>query len=276
MVVDRSRDRDCSRRRVGPGSFTPSLQGREFTPADTPSGKSVAIVNECFAEHYLKNGALGHSVDDADIVGVVKNSKYKTAADGAIPTIYQSLSQMGMAGQITFEIRTPLKPMALLPEIRRAIRELDPDLAVQNPMTQVAQFEQSYVTPMLFARLALGFGVLAAVLVATGLYGTLAYRLQRRRGEIGVRMALGALRGDVLHMILWESLRIAAFGLAVGLPLAATVAYLLRSQLYGLSSFDPLSVAAAMTITLLVAVGAALLPAREAARVDPIVALRSE
>ena len=254
----------------------PVLQGRDFNSADTPSSKPVAIVNRAFAEQHLKDGALGHTVDDAAIVGVVRNSKYQAAAEVERPTIYQSLPQMGMAGQIAFEVRTALKPLSLVPEVRRAVNEIDPNLALQKPMTQAAQFEQTYTTPMLFARLAMGFGLLAVVLVATGLYGTLSYRLQRRRGEIGVRMALGALRGDVLQMIFRESLRIAVIGFAIGLPLSMAIAHLLRSQLYQLSSFDLPSFTAALGITLLVSLGSAFVPAHVAAQINLMESIRSE
>ena len=254
----------------------PVLQGREFNSADTPSSKAVVVVNQAFADQYLKQGALGHTVDNAEIVGVVRNSKYQAAAEVERPTIYQSLPQMGMAGQITFEVRTPLEPLSLVPEVRRAVSQIDPNLALQKPMTQAAQFEQTYTTPMLFARLAIAFGVLAVVLVATGLYGTLAYRLQHRRSEIGVRMALGALRRDVLQMIFGESLRIAAIGFAIGLPLSIGIAHLLRSQLYQLGSFDLPSFTIAVGITLLVVVGSAFVPAHDAAQTNPMDAIRSE
>jgi predicted permease len=254
----------------------PVLQGREFSSADTPSSKLVAIVNQTFAEQYLKDGALGHAVEGAEIIGVVRNSKYKTAAEPARPTIYQSLPQMGMAGQITIEVRTTLQPLALLREISHAVHQIDPNLALQKPMTQAAQFEQSYTTPMLFARLAMGFGLLAVVLVATGLYGTLTYRLQHRRGEIGVRMALGATRWDVLQMIFIESLRIGTIGYVVGLPLSVGVAHLMRSQLYQVNGFDLPSFAAALGITLLVSIGSTFLPALRAAQINPMDAIRSE
>lgn len=265
---------------VGPDFFRtlgiPLLEGREFTASDSFTSPWVEIVNEEFARRYLKDGALGHIVDGARIVGVVGNSKYKSAAEPVRPTIYQDLVQMGMRGQITVEVRTTLEPMALLPEVRRAVREVDPNLALQRPMTQAAQLAETYTTPMLFARLSLGFGVLAVVLVATGLYGTLTYRLQRRRGEIGVRMALGALRSDVLRMIFNESLGVAALGFGLGLPLAMGAAYLLRSQLFGVKSLDWPSFVAALVITLLVAVGSTLIPARQAARIDPMEAIRTE
>jgi predicted permease len=280
LLSNSGRRADISSNAVGADFFhtlgIALLQGREFNTADTPSSKLVAIVNQTFAEQYLKSGALGHAVDGAEIIGVVRDSKYRAAAESELPTIYESLPQMGMAGQITVEVQTTMKPLSLLPEIRRAIGKIDPSLALQKPMTQATQFEQSYTTPMLFARLALGFGLLAVILVATGLYGTLTYRLQRRRGEIGVRMALGALRTDVVRMIFGESLRIAAIGLGIGLPLSVGLAHLLRSQLYQLNNFDLLTFTGALGVTVLVSVGSAFLPARSAARINPMDAIRSE
>ena len=143
-------------------------------------------------------------------------------------------------------------------------------------MTQAAQFAETYVTPRLFARLALVFGALAALLVATGLYGTLVYRVQRRRSEIGVRMAVGAQRADVLMMVLRESLLIASAGLALGLPMSLAVSRLLRTQLYRLSYLDPASFGIAVAFTLLFILSAALLPARKASQIEPMGALRSE
>ena len=266
---------------VGPDFFhtmgIPVLQGRDISAEDTFNRHLVVVVNECFAREFLPNGALGHHLDKgAEIVGVVANSKYRSVTESNMPTIYYPLAQTGMTGQVTVEIRTAGDPMAQLPSIRRAIQDLDPNLPLQNPMKQATQFEKSYVTPELFARLALGFGLLAVVLVSTGLYGTMVYRVQRRRGEIGIRMALGAVRGQVLRMILRESLLIAAIGFAAGLPLSLTVSHLLRSELYRLSSLDPVSFAGAMAITLLVVLGAAFVPADHASRIDPMQALRSE
>ena len=266
---------------VGPDFFHTMgivvLQGRDITTADTPGSSPVVIVNDDFAREFLRDGALGHHLDHgAEIVGVVRNSKYRSVTESNMPTIYYPLAQTGMSGQLTVEVRAAGNPLALLPAIQRTIHNLDPNLPLQNPMKQATQFEKSYVTPELFARLALAFGVLAVVLVATGLYGTLVYRLQRRRGEIGIRIALGALRSDVLWMILRESLLIAAVGFGVGLPLSLLVSHLLRSQLYHLNYLDPASFAVASSTTLLVTVGAALLPARRASRLDPAEVLRTE
>ena len=143
-------------------------------------------------------------------------------------------------------------------------------------MTQRAQFDESYSEARLFARLSIFFGVIAALLVATGLYGTLAYRVGRRTPEIGVRMALGAQRRQVLWMVLRESLLIGAAGIFVGLPLAVAGAKLMRSMLFGVLPGDFLSFAGALLSVILVALAASFIPVRRAMRVDPMVALRYE
>jgi ABC-type antimicrobial peptide transport system permease subunit len=143
-------------------------------------------------------------------------------------------------------------------------------------MTQRMQFEESYMEPKTFARLGGFFGALAALLVATGLYGTLSYRTNRRTSEIGTRMALGAQRGQVLWMVMRESLLISGVGAAAGFPLAFLCARFLNSMLYQVSPFDGLSFAAAIACVALVGSIAAFLPAWRAAKVDPIVALRYE
>jgi predicted permease len=268
---------------VSPGFFQtmgiPLLQGRGFTDADAADKPGVVVVNEEFVRRFLRNGAIGHRIDGhpgSEIVGVVKDSKYAHVAEGAVPMIFYALPQRGMTGELTVEVRALGSPTALLPAIQRAARELDPNMPLQKPLTQAAQFEESYLTPRLFSRLTVGFGLLAGFLVAIGLYGTLAYRVQRRRGEIGVRMAVGATRTKVLGMVLRESLWIALAGLAVGLPLCFAVSRLLRTQVYGLSALDPISFLVAMALTLLIVLGAALLPARKAASVNPTEALRAE
>ncbi len=143
-------------------------------------------------------------------------------------------------------------------------------------MTQQAQFEKSYSQQRLIARLAMFFGLLAALLVATGLYGTLAFTVSRRTAEVGVRMALGAQRRQVLWMVLRGSLLVSLAGIALGLPAAIAAGRLLRSMLYGVEPGDPLTFAGALAGITLVALAASLIPARRAASVDPMVALRHE
>jgi ABC-type antimicrobial peptide transport system permease subunit len=175
-----------------------------------------------------------------------------------------------------FELRTEGVPTALLPEVRRIVRESGPDIPLLAPMTQQAQFEENYMQERLFARLSVSFGLLATLLVATGLYGTLAYRVSRRTTELGVRMALGAQRRQVLWMVLRESLIMSVAGAVVGLPLGVGAGHLLRSILFGLGPNDPLTFAAALCGMFVVALLASYIPARRATKVDPMVALRYE
>jgi ABC-type antimicrobial peptide transport system permease subunit len=167
-------------------------------------------------------------------------------------------------------------PLNLLPTVRSVVRNLDPEVPLEKPMSQRMQFEESYSEPRMFARLGGFFGGLAALLVATGLYGTLSYRTNRRTGEIGTRMALGARRGQVLWMVMRESILISSIGVAAGFPLAFLCTRFLRSMLYELSPFDPFSFASAIGCVAFVGGVAAFLPAWRAARVDPMVALRYE
>jgi ABC-type antimicrobial peptide transport system permease subunit len=166
--------------------------------------------------------------------------------------------------------------MSLLQTIAKAVHEIDPDVPLEKPTTQRAQFDESFSETTMFARLGGFFGGLAALLVATGLYGTLSYRTNRRKSEIGVRMALGAQQEQVLWMVVRESLLIGGIGVAIGLPFTLLLVRLMGSLLYELSPFDAVSFTLATVCVALVAVAAAFLPARRAAKVDPIVALRYE
>lgn len=273
---------------VGPDYFhvmgTSILLGRDFTDADSAASAKVVIVNQTFVDRYLKGrDALGHhlSIDGEHgpqytIVGVAQNSKYTRVRELDAPKAYFPYAQIPDIASMQIELRTPGNPSALLPEVQRIVQGLGPDLAALQPMTQEAQFEASFSQEHLFARLALFFGLLAALLVATGLYGTLAYRVSRRTSEFGVRMALGAGRKQVLWMILRESLMLCVAGVLLGLPLAIVGARLLRSFLFGLGPQDPVALVTAVLTTCTVVLIASLIPARRATRVDPLVALRYE
>ncbi|HEV2383473.1 MAG TPA: ABC transporter permease, partial [Terriglobia bacterium] len=283
---------------VGAGYFSvlhiPLLLGRDLTDADSPTSPKVVVVNHTFAERFLAGrNPIGHHVafDGAQdpsskiqpaqytIVGVAADSRYHSVDEEARPMAYFPYGQMaGIEGVATmhFEVRTPGNPMALLPQVRSLVREFGPDLPLLDPMTQQEQFESSFSQQRLMGRMSIFFAFLAAVLVATGLYGTMAYRVSRRTAEIGVRMALGAQRQQVLWMVLRESLMLGAAGLALGLPLAIAGARLLRSTLFGLGPNDPLSFGAALAGIVVVTLLASLIPARRAASVDPMLALRME
>ena len=153
---------------------------------------------------------------------------------------------------------------------------MDPDVPLIQPMLQRAQFERTISQQLMFARLAEFFGLLAVVLVATGLYGTLSYRVNMRTAEIGVRMAVGAQRGQVVWMILKDSLLLTLVGVVVGVPLAMLVGKALTSSLYGVKPFDVLSYVLAVIGVAIVALGASAVPAGRAASVDPLTALRAE
>ena len=261
----------------------PILQGRDIADADTRQAPKVAVVNQTFVRRFFPNGAvLGHMVGGTKpesqftIVGVAADSKYTTVAEKPRPMVYFPFSQRGSVSDMHVELRTAGNPEALIPGIRVVLRDMDPNLPLQKPMTQRAQFDESFWQARLFARLAMFFGLIAAFLVATGLYGTLAYRVSRRTSEIGVRMALGAQRLQVLWMVLRESLLISVAGVAVGVPLAIAGAQLMRSMLFGVMPEDSISYLAALLGVTLVALVASVIPARRAASVDPIVALRHE
>jgi ABC-type antimicrobial peptide transport system permease subunit len=174
------------------------------------------------------------------------------------------------------EVRVSGVGTAILPSIAEAVRALDPNLPLENPMTQQAVFENSYSQQRLFSRLSAFFGLLAALLVAIGLYGTLAYRLARRTSEIGVRMALGARPGQVLGLLLRENLAVTAFGLAFGLLIALVSAGMMKSLLFGLHPRDPVTFVVAFLTVMLVSLAASFLPARQAAAIPPMQALRTE
>jgi predicted lysophospholipase L1 biosynthesis ABC-type transport system permease subunit len=182
----------------------------------------------------------------------------------------------GAPPTLQVELRTKGDPLAVLPTVERVIHDMDPNIPLEKPMSQAAVFEDSYAQQWLFSRLAMFFGLLAALLVGIGLYGTLSYRISRRNTEIGVRMALGARRWQVLRMVLRESLVIAAWGIALGIPLAMLTGHFMESMLFGLKPYDRWSALASLVGVVAVGLMAGYLPARRAASIDPMQALRSE
>jgi predicted permease len=272
---------------VGPDFFhtlgVPVLAGRDFTDSDTASSPPVGIINELFAKRFLPNqNPLGHSIGTGDgkyemtIVGVVKDHKYRSIGEEPIPMAWYMYAQIPITGQMHVELRVHGETLAILPAVRKVVQQMDPNLPLIQPMTQQAQYEQTISQQLLFARLAGFFGLLAVLLVATGLYGTLAYRVNNRIAEIGVRMAVGARRGQVVWMVLRDSLVLTGIGVLVGVPLASLVAKALSSALYGVKPYDGLSYSLAVGGVAFVATVASLIPARRAANVNPLSALRAE
>ena len=272
---------------VGPDFFhtlgVPVLAGRDFADSDTATSPHVGIINEQFAQRFFPNqNPLGHSIGTDDgryqmtVVGVVKDHKYRSIDEDPIPMAWYMYAQIPMTGGMDAEMRVRGEPLAILPSARKTLQQLNPDLPLIKPMTQRAQYDLTISNQLLFARLAGFFGFLAVVLVATGLYGTLAYRVSMRTAEIGVRMAVGARRGQVVWMILQDSLLLMTAGVVIGVPLAMLVGHALASSLYGMKPLDAVSYLLAVSGVALVALVASAVPAGRAAGVDPMRALRSE
>ena len=261
----------------------PILRGRDITDADSRSAPKVVLVNETFSKRFFPKGdVLGHSVgknkpeNRFTIVGVIGDSKYKSVAETSKPTLYFPYAQPASIPNMQVELRTRGNPEALIPSLSAVLHNLDPNLPMQKPMTQRAQFDESYSQARLFARLSAFFAVIAVLLVATGLYGTLAYLVGRRTPEIGVRVALGAQRQQVLWMIMRESFFVTGVAILAGVPLAIGGSRLMRSMLFGVQPGDIISFLLALFGVILVALAASIIPARRAAALDPIVALRYE
>ncbi|MFZ0913841.1 MAG: ABC transporter permease [Candidatus Korobacteraceae bacterium] len=274
---------------VTPGYFatmqTPLLAGRDFTDADEMGKPNVAIVNVAFARHFFgtPQNAIGRFLGfgsqgkkDTEIVGVVGNTRHARVRDDIKRTVYRPRFQLDNPSELSFLVRTWQPPDAALSGIRGAMQQLDSKLALSDLWTMDAQIADNLSVERLTALLAISFGGLAILLAAIGLYGVLAYATAQRTREIGIRMALGAQRSSVMRLVMVDVLWLAGVSIAVSLPVSLLLARLLRSVLFGVSPSDPLTLLLGTLLVGLVASLAALIPARRAALVDPMKALRSE
>jgi predicted permease len=276
----------------------PLLRGRGFTEQDNQRAPKVAIVNQTFSRRFFPNDdALGKRVREGDkdpeveIVGVVADTKYNSQRNDIEPLLYTPWRQASDPfGGMYFALRTTGEPTALAASARQAVRELDGNLPVTEVGSQEARSQQSLGQERLYARLLSFFGALALTLAAIGLSGVLAYSVAQRTNEIGIRMALGARAADVLRLVIWQGMRLVLLGLAVGAACGYGLKRLMGAeyfsprswqrqmaeQLYGVSMTDPLTFAVIAALLIAVALVACWLPARKAARVDPLAALREE
>lgn len=274
-----------------PGYFAtlrqPLLAGRDFTPADAGNAPKVAIVNAAFAKQFFgtPQKALGHMLGALDehptfdtvIIGVVGDVKHQDLRQQVPdPTIYRPYFQNPHPGGVEIYVRSMQSPEAIESSIRRAVHDLDPTLVVSDLRTMDMQVDISASNERALSILAISFAVLAMMLAAVGLYGVLAYAAQSRTREIGVRLALGAQRRAVVFMVVREMGWITVLAAAVALPATIALARLFRSQLFGVTAFDPVALASALGLTALMLTLAAVLPAHRAASVNPVEALRSE
>lgn len=269
----------------------PLLAGRTFHAGDDARAPRVVVVNQTFANKYFseenpvgKRFTFDPSKPDlVEIIGLAGNAKYGRQRDEIPPTVYSSWRQQlrSMSGS-TFEVRTAGDPRAAVTAVRQAVADVDPNLPLSNVMTQVEQADETLRMERLFAKLLTFFGLLAQQLAAIGLFGVTAYAVSQRTREIGIRMALGANRTDVLRLVLRQGMTLTLIGVALGLAGAYVLTkYLgsvldLKSKLYGVEVSDPLTYGVITVGLTLVALVACYIPARRATKVDPMVALRYE
>jgi predicted permease len=264
----------------------PLLAGRVFTDDDTVGKDKVTIVNAGFALHYFgtPQAALGRVVNfgkaneprNTTIVGVVGDTKHQGVRDPVRRTAYRALFQSPQPNFTTFLLRTYQPPSAADSSVRTAMQHLDSKLALGKVRTMDELIADNLSSERIIALLAVSFGVLAVLLAAIGLYGVLAYSTAQRTREIGIRMAVGAQRSSVVRLVLADVLWLTGVTVVLTVPLSLFFAYLLRSQLYGVSPFDSLTLLGGTLLIALVALLSATLPAKRAASIDPMRALRTE
>jgi predicted permease len=285
---------------VSPGYFKTMgiglLDGRDFDERDVryeagdpnaqlPSYR-VAIVNESYAKHYFGDRSpigrhIGFGINPGtktpiEIIGVVKDAKYTGVRDDIPRQVFFAFMENDFAGGAVMYVRTAILSEAAFGSIRQVMRQLDSNIPMYNPRTMEAQLDQSLLNDRLVATLSAAFGVLATLLAVIGLYGVMAFTVTRRTREIGVRMALGAVQGDVVWLVMREVLTLVGTGIVLGLAGAWGLGRLVSSQLYGVTANDPATIAGAAVLLAAVALVAGYVPARRATRVNPVLALRYE
>jgi putative ABC transport system permease protein len=286
---------------INPGYFdavgTHVLAGRAISDSDTAATRRVAVVNQAFVTHFLKGkpalgahfGLNAHDPSEFEIVGVVEDTKYEDPAQPQLPMVFMPMAQPAEV----FEARERVSEervrypddivvhyqggeAEMAAALRRTIGNIDPNLPITRIDTLATQVNSNFNQPEMLARLTTTFGLVALLLAAVGIYGVTAYTVERRTPEVGLRMALGADRGDVLREVLKHALSQVMVGLVLGVPLALGLGRLMAAHLYNVSSYNPLILGSAFATLVIAAVLAAMVPARRAASIEPVQALRNE
>jgi predicted permease len=279
---------------VGAGFFQtmgiPLLAGREFNAHDTTTSPKVMVLSETLARKAFPGvNPIGRHVrahfhpregkpgDLIEVVGVCADTRYWSLKQDPVGMFYEPYTQTeNLDYGATYEIRTRMHAASLATALRHAVQSIDPDLPLLDLRTQREQIDAAMQQERIFAALTAGFGVLALALACVGVYGVMAYSVARRTNEIGIRLALGALPRQVLAMVLREASWLAMAGIGAGVAMALVLTRLVKSLLYGLQPTDPLSVAGGAVLLVLVGLAASWIPARRAAGVQPMEALRHE
>jgi putative ABC transport system permease protein len=264
----------------------PVMAGRSFSEDDDATHPLVAVVNESFAKHYFTNPAAavgrrvasggGKNLEYMTIVGVTRDAKHVNLREAATPTLFMPLKQAKSVDQLYLYIRTATPPEQTFALIRQTINQIDAGLAVDELRTMDEQIDTTLSNERMIELLAISFGLLATMLAGVGLYGVLAFSTAQRTREIGIRIALGSTRLGVSRLVLLDVLRLAGIGIIVAIPCSVLLGRLLRSQLFGVSTADPFTLVAVVFLIAIVALLAAVIPARRASSVDPTTALRAE
>jgi predicted permease len=281
------KDQSVNDRTIAPGYFSamqiPVLEGRPFGEGDGDGALPVAIVNQAFAHKYFANrNPLGLRVRTSEsdspwktVVGVVGDVHHSSLEAPAPPVLYEALWQNDIDGSAVV-VRSALPPNSMVGLLRKSLGQVDPNLAFSGIETMADLATKATARRRFQTTLFMVFAAMALLLGAVGIYGVLAYSVQRRTAEIGVRIALGASRGRVLGLVLFEGLRMASLGLLLGVGGALVLTRLLAASLFEVSFFDPVTYFAVPALLLVVVAGACVIPGRRAAFVDPMQALRAE
>lgn len=283
-------DMNVEKAMITPGYFgtlkVPLLAGRALTDQDDANSPKVIVVNEALADRFFGSPqkALGHmlafgrgKVDyNLQIVGVTRNYIHRGLRGSVKMSIYSPMAQQTNVPEMHYYVRMWSEPRQAVGEIRQALARVDSKLVLDDLTTMAGEINENITSERMVAMLAVSFGVLAMLLAAVGLYGVLAYATAQRTREIGVRMALGADRRGVVALVMRDVLRLAGISLAIALPVALAATRLLKAQLFGVSNMDPVVFVLVLVLMLFVATLSAALPARRAAAIEPMAALRNE
>jgi predicted permease len=261
------------------------LRGRDFTAGDTRDGLPVGIINGAMARLYFGDrdplgqtfGFQHEAEQRVIVVGLAEDTHQMNLREPAPPTVYTPLAQLPEAPSwMNFELRTAQDPASLAPAAMAAARSVSKDVVIRYVRTMAEQVDASLIRERLLATLSGGFAVLALLLAAVGLYGVMSYSVSRRGREIGIRMALGARRGNVLWQVLRQTLVISVIGILLGVGVVLASARYVSTLLFGLSERDPLTLASVALMLLCTAMIAGFFPARRAASLDPVTAIKSQ
>jgi predicted permease len=269
----------------------PIVAGRAFDVDDTATSPKVAVINRRLAAARFPNqNPIGKRVsvgayagygdvlttDQIEIVGVCGDTRYSDLHEAPLPQLFLPYVQQSQVRRLTYQIRTQTKPEAIVPALRRVVHAADPALPLVNVQTQQDQIDSDLADERLLVSLTSAFGLLALVLASVGIYGVMAYSVAHRTKGIGIRMALGAIPRQILAMVLREASSLSAVAIALGVGASLLVTRFVKSMLFGIAPSDPATVWGAAVLLLIVGVGASWIPARRAASVQPMEALRRD